>query len=537
MPEENYAVNPITMTDYPDPDVIRVDDCYYMVSTTMYFMPGCAILRSYNLADWEIASYVYDVLEDNSDYRLENGRNAYGNGMWAASLRYHDGIFYIVFCANDTQKTYIFRSNKIEGPWKRNELNVKYHDNSILFDDDGRVFMYYGNRQIHCIQLDDCLTHVIPETDTVVIEDKCRNILGYEGTHAYKINGRYYLFFIHSAPGAWKRTQSCWMSDKPDTGYIPAVKNASNLNAKSANSFDVDFEKSASADVLNDDMDYCNSGVAQGGIVDTADGKWYGVLFQDRGAVGRIPCLVPVRWDNCFPVFGIDGKCPKKVSLPYSVNAHSGYKYKKLYTSDSFTSIRLDLNWQWNHNPDLNYARWGNGSFMLTTFRTDKDIFCARNTLTQRIMYPFSTASVTVDCSGLKDGDFAGLGILHTHAVELAITKQDGELYIVHRLLKADGNGASSASRNEITECSKIKCSQNSVTFRISVDVENMTDTAVCSYYDGKWNQLETKGNLVFDLAHFCGNRFALFYYSTKNYGGSAVFTDFEYTASRDDNA
>lgn len=104
----NQEINPITRLDYPDPDVIRVDNTYYMVSTTMHFMPGCEILRSYDLVNWEHASYVYDVLDSTPGQKIEGEENIYGQGMWAASLRYHKGIFYVCFVANDTGKTYIY---------------------------------------------------------------------------------------------------------------------------------------------------------------------------------------------------------------------------------------------------------------------------------------------------------------------------------------------------------------------------------------------------------------------------------------------
>ena len=85
MEEKWKKVNPVLPLDYPDPDVIRVDDTYYMVSTTMHFMPGCVILRSYNLADWEIYSYVYETLELTDQECLKNGKNAYGHewAFWA----------------------------------------------------------------------------------------------------------------------------------------------------------------------------------------------------------------------------------------------------------------------------------------------------------------------------------------------------------------------------------------------------------------------------------------------------------------------
>lgn len=266
----NQEINPITRLDYPDPDVIRVDNTYYMVSTTMHFMPGCEILRSYDLVNWEHASYVYDVLDSTPGQKIEGEENIYGQGMWAASLRYHKGIFYVCFVANDTGKTYIYSAPSIEGPWKKSYIKGFYHDCSILFDDDDRVYIASGNKYIRLQELDADLSG--PKEggiDRIVVKDEGHPGLGYEGTHFYKINGKYYLFFIHSLRKEWKRVEACFVSDSLEGEFT-------------------------GGDVLNDDMGYCNQGVAQGGIVDTPDGKWYAVLFQDRGAVGRIPVLVPI---------------------------------------------------------------------------------------------------------------------------------------------------------------------------------------------------------------------------------------------------
>ena len=94
--------NPIIEFDCPDPDVIRVGDTYYMVATTMHFMPGCEILRSFDLIHWEHACYIYDTLDGTPGQKLEGDKNIYGKGMWAASIRYHNGTFYVCFAANDT---------------------------------------------------------------------------------------------------------------------------------------------------------------------------------------------------------------------------------------------------------------------------------------------------------------------------------------------------------------------------------------------------------------------------------------------------
>ena len=140
--------NPIIWADYPDPDIIRVEDTYYMVSTTMHFMPGCVILRSYDLIHWEVATHVYNALDDTPGQKLEGEKQIYGKGMWAASLRYHKGKFYVCFVANDTHETYLFTASDINGSWERQIVEGFYHDCSLLFDDE-RVYIIYGNTEIH----------------------------------------------------------------------------------------------------------------------------------------------------------------------------------------------------------------------------------------------------------------------------------------------------------------------------------------------------------------------------------------------------
>lgn len=151
------SIHPIIQMDFPDPDVIRVEDTYYMVSTTMHFMPGCVILRSYDLRNWEIVERVYDYLDETEGQRLQNHSGIYGKGMWAASIRYHKNRFYLCFVANDTGKTYLYQSENISGPWEKQEIQGFYHDPSLLFDEDGRIYIVYGNTEIHLTELDEQL--------------------------------------------------------------------------------------------------------------------------------------------------------------------------------------------------------------------------------------------------------------------------------------------------------------------------------------------------------------------------------------------
>lgn len=191
-----YYTNPVIFADVPDMDLIRTGDVYYMVSTTMHLSPGCPIMRSYDLVNWEIVNYVYNTLGDADNLALRNGENNYGKGQWAATLRYNDGIYYAGFLSYATGKTYIYYTDDIEnGRWDRFEFDKSFHDMSLLFD-DGKAYIIYGGGQIWCVEPEKDLSVVKPETKRKLIDDAglVPGCLA-EGAHAYKING-YYIFLL-----------------------------------------------------------------------------------------------------------------------------------------------------------------------------------------------------------------------------------------------------------------------------------------------------------------------------------------------------
>src|SRR5512140_1991669 len=104
------ARNPILWADVPDIAVIRVGDTYYMSSTTMHMSPGLPIMKSKDLVNWQLISYAYDTLGDNDALTLQNGKNAYGAGSWASSLRYHDGTYYVSTFSSTTGKTHVYKT-------------------------------------------------------------------------------------------------------------------------------------------------------------------------------------------------------------------------------------------------------------------------------------------------------------------------------------------------------------------------------------------------------------------------------------------
>ena len=136
--------NPVLWADVPDPDVIRVGDDFYMVSTTMHLMPGCPVMHSKDLVNWRTIGYVFDRLEDTPRYDLEGG-TVYGKGQWATSIRYRDGRFYVLFSPNDQPyKSYIYTTTDPAGKWELLARTDHFHDASLLLDDDGRNYVFYA---------------------------------------------------------------------------------------------------------------------------------------------------------------------------------------------------------------------------------------------------------------------------------------------------------------------------------------------------------------------------------------------------------
>lgn len=508
--------NPIIWSDYPDPEVIRVNDTYYMISTTMHFMPGGVILRSYDLLHWEIATYVYDVLDHTPGQCLEGDLSVYGKGMWAATLRFHKGTFYVCFVANDTGKTYLYQSENILGPWRRQYVEGFYHDCSLLFDED-RSYIVYGNKEIHLTELKEDLSGPKPGgLNRMMIRDNGNVILGYEGAHLYKINGKYYIFFIHwPADGARRRTQACFVADSLEGEFV-------------------------GLDVLDDDMGYHNSGVAQGGIVDTPEGEWYAILFQDHGAVGRIPVLVPVRFENDFPVFGIDGKVPHTIEVKSTRPDHS---YESLYDSDDFNyipdengKVYLKNVWQWNHTPkdELWSVTKRPSALRIQTDKVSPNVVLATNTLTQRMMGPSCETTVTVDGSMLKNGDYAGICALQGCYGIIALTKEDEKYYLVMLAKELDLEesiwGVEGGDRKPGKELARVPVSEAVVTLKVHANFVDNIDEAEFYYKEkDEWTQLGISHKLYFRLDHFTGCRVGLFLFSTKESGGSVDFTDFMY--------
>lgn len=510
--------NPIIYSDFPDPDIIRVENTYYMASTTMHFMPGCDILRSYDLMNWEFVAHAYEVLENTSGHRLEGGNHVYGQGMWAPSLRYHKGIFYLCFTANDTQKTYLLTAQDPAGPWNVGNIEGFYHDSSLFFDEDGSVYIVYGNTELYLTQLRaDLRGPLRGGLHRLIVRDEGKLHLGYEGSHLYKKDGKYYLFTCHiPAYGMERKTEDCFIAE----------------------SLEGEFRGKC---VINDDMGFHNLGVAQGGMIDTPEGDWYLFMFQDRGAVGRVPLVMPMCFDEeGFPVIGGDGKVPIQVSVP---DARPDHRYQPLnggddflYQADESGRIRLKPFWQFNHNPidSLWSVTERPGAFRVYTRELCGSLPFAHNMLTQRSYGPACAAWVTVDGSGMQDGDYAGICAWIGCYGAIALTREGADYYLVmfarpaaDEMVQADPNFL-----NPPVEYERIPLRGASVTLKVFLDFRDKKDMADFFYEDnGSWKALGIRHKLYFKLDHFTGCRFGLFAYATQQTGGWADFMKFRYQA------
>jgi beta-xylosidase len=466
--------NPVISADFPDPDVIRVNDVYYMVSTTMFTFPGATILKSHDLVNWEYCSNPLEKIESTSCYNLD-GCNRYGHGQWASSLKYNNGKFYLHFNTLD-EGSYLLTATDPEGTWTKTKLSNSFYDAGLFFDDDNKIYIVSGINTLHIAQLDSNFKVVKDQAITYGTIPAGIDNKATEGSHLYKINGYYY---IYATTGGYYATQVIF---------------------RSKNIFGPYDEK----EVFNSDR------IHQGALMQTQTGEWWTMLFADKGAFGRFPNLEPVTWVDNWPVIGVSGKAVTTYKKP---NVGRDYPVTVLPTNDNFRNYLLGMQWSWNHNPDN--SKWSlteHPDFLrLKTVSVVDSLAKAKNTLTQRIVaFPqdltHSYGTVKMNIRNMKDGDVAGLAVFQKPYAFIGIKVINGQKKLIVENNKVREIGAA------ITD---------SIVYLRAVANFN---TSVASFYFSTDNTTYTKFstdlNMKFDLSVFTGNKFCLFNFATLQTGG-----------------
>lgn len=520
---QTVCKNPVMWADMPDPDVIRVGDTYYMVSTTMCMMPGAPIYESRDLVHWSLCSYLFDKLTDSPLYDL-NGGTSYGRGQWATSLKYHKGIFYALFCTNDPRgggDSYVFTTTDPHKGWTLYSRLPHFHDPSLFFDDDGRVYVFHGSGNITELEADLKSVKKGGVDCQLIGRDMEENSL-LEGSRVIKKDGKYYAMMI-SWPRDKPRRQLCYRADNITGPYGKAVLIEDNFAG----------------------FPY----IGQGTIVDTPQGDWYAVIFQDRDAIGRVPLLIPCRWVEGWPVLGDDkGRTP----AVFTVNTQSGSVGNEadwqcgIVASDDFTSKDLKGQWQWNHNPIE--KGWSlterKGWLRLRTQRVVDNLFMAPNTITQRMEGPQCSGVVCLDISKMRNGDRAGFAAFNGHSGVLVVERDNDKFSLSEQTMVLNLSDRDKSDRDhavefvDVDEKARIALTGKRVYLRIDADFRLGKDIATFHYStDGKrWHAIGQPFKMRFDYTRvFMGTRFAIFNYATKQVGGHVDVDFFKYQKTEND--
>ena len=512
--------NPLFYDEFSDPDIIRVGDDFYLAGTTMHCMPGLVVLHSKDLVNWTFMSYALDSLSLGPEFNLRNGKEAYGQGVWAPCIRYHNGMFYIFTNVNN-HGMQVYMAKAPKGPWTHKSMNSKIYDLSVLFDDDGKIYAVYNYNEVRMVELKPDMSGVVEGTEKVIIP--AGNNMG-EGHHIYKIKGKYYIISANYAPCG---RMQCARADNPFGPYETTV-----ISANETMGFQVGWW--ASNVYMGDSQvpepgykfklsppggnRYGAAPLHQGGIVDLPNGDWWGWSMMDFMSVGRTTCLSPVTWQEEWPYFGLPGNLGRSPRTWIKPNVAATTTPSAPYLrSDDFAGPKLQPVWQWNHNPvntkwELNKKK---GSLRLRTLPA-KDFLWASNTLTQRVVGPESYATAILDASALKQGDYAGLAYLNIPYASLGILKtKDGFILRFYD-----------------------QCTDKTIEQKVAVDKINLRatgdyekDISQFSYsIDGEeFINIGDSVRLPYQAKTFQGSRYALFAYNTTGVeGGYADFEDFK---------
>jgi beta-xylosidase len=405
--------NPVLNADYSDPDVIRVKNKFYMTASSFNCIPGLPILESDDLVNWKLVSYALKKQPPAEVY----DKVQHGNGVWAPCIRYHQNEFYIYYPDPD-YGIYVVKSKKPEGPWSA-PVMVKQGrgliDPTPLWDEDGKVYLVYafaGSRAGIKSMLAICTMDekgMNANSDDTLLIDGHEDEQTVEGPKIYKKNGYYYIY----APAGGVATG--WQT----------VFRAKNIFGP--------YEKKKVLDQGNSTV----NGPHQGAWVQTQTGEDWFIHFQDKGVLGRVVHLQPMKWVNDWPVIGIDtnGDGVGEPVLEYK-KPNVGKSYPIVYQSDTdeCNNSKLGLQWQWHANPQITWGFTGtSGFYTLNCIPKPKEainLFDVPNLLLQKFPNEEFIATAKCNFNFHFNEEEAGLLVMGLDYCFLKVKQTEGKLYL-----------------------------------------------------------------------------------------------------------
>lgn len=413
--------NPVLHADYSDPDVCAVGEDYFLTASSFNCTPGLPILHSKDLVNWKIVNYALKKVEPVEYYNEAR----HGKGVWAPSIRFHEGVFYIYWGDPDFG-IFMVKTRDPYGEWDKPVL-VKAGKGMIdpcpLWDDDGRVYLAHawaGSRAKFNSVLTVCEMN---KEGTAVISDPVLVFDGndgvnhtIEGAKFYKRNGFYYLFApAGGVVSGWQLVMRSKDVYGPYEARIVMAQGKTDIN-----------------------------GPHQGGWVDTPAGESWFLHFQDKGAYGRVLHLNPMKWVNDWPVIGVDKDgdgCGDPVSRYRKPKTDKTYPIETPVESDEFDTRKLGLQWEWHANyqdvfgftTNMGYARIY-GHELSPHF---KNFWEVSNLLMQKFPAEEFTATAKLKVSAKDDGQLSGLIIMGLDYSWIGVKKQ-GEKFLLKQAVCKD---------------------------------------------------------------------------------------------------
>jgi beta-xylosidase len=416
--------NPVLYADYSDPDAIRVGTDYYMTASSFDAVPGLPILHSRDLVNWELIAHVYAAQPPLDVFR----KVQHGNGAWAPAIRYNAGQFFI-FYPDPDYGIYMVTARRPEGPWSE-PLLIKqakgWIDPCPLWDDDGQAYLVTAFAASRSgVKSALAVSRMSPDGTKLldggaIVFDGHANDPTVEGPKFYKRNGYYYIF----APAGGV-----------STGWQLALR---------ARSVYGPYERKV---VLSQGKSPVN-GPHQGAWVDTPGGESWFLHFQDAGAYGRIVHLQPMKWADDWPVMGDAGTPVLSHRKP---DVGKAYPVATPPDSDEFNAPRLGLQWQWQANPQPNWAfpsaALGVLRLICAALPADaRNLWEVPNLLLQKFPGPRFTATAKVRFTAAGDGDETGLLVMGTDYAYVGVRRKGESLELIQAVAKnADKGNAEKA--------------------------------------------------------------------------------------------